>query len=145
MKLRAPRASAPPKATPNKRRAPDPCSVNANTRPVTITATVMSTWATVPLRLVRIVFSGPSHGIAGPVGAASATEQTRSRRRTLQRTERITRRRWSRMLDLHGYRLDRLQNVAAARGVVRADARQFSHTSPFGCANDERHEVHGLG
>jgi hypothetical protein len=47
MKLSAPRASAPPKATPKRRRAPDPCSVNANTRPVTITATVMSTWATV--------------------------------------------------------------------------------------------------
>jgi hypothetical protein len=47
MKLSAPRASAPPKATPKRRRAPDPCSVNANTRPVTITATVMSTSATV--------------------------------------------------------------------------------------------------
>src|SRR5439155_13555684 len=37
MKLSAPRASAPPKATPNKRLAPDPCSVNAKTSPVTIT------------------------------------------------------------------------------------------------------------
>src|SRR2546428_843381 len=40
MKLRAPRASAPPKATPKSRRAPDPCSVKAQTRPGTITATV---------------------------------------------------------------------------------------------------------
>src|SRR5262249_47689683 len=93
MKLSAPRASAPPKATPNRRRAPDPCSVNANTRPVTMTATVISTCATVPLRLLRIVFSGPSQGIAGPVAAASATELTVSRRRTLQQTGRINRRR----------------------------------------------------
>src|SRR5207244_9182271 len=65
MKLSAPSASAPPKATPNRRRAPDPCSVNANTRPVTITATVISTWATVPLKLLMIVMMGPSQGIAG--------------------------------------------------------------------------------
>src|SRR5438552_2024652 len=145
MKLSAPRASAPPKATPNSRRAPDPCSVKANTRPVTITATVMSTWATVPLRLVRIVLSGPSQGIGGPVGAASAMEPTVSRRRTLQQTGRIIRRRWSCMLDLHGCSLDRLQNVTASRRVVRAHPRQLSHAAPFGCANDECHQVHGLG
>ena len=33
------------------------------------------------------------------------------------------------MLDLHGDRLDRLENVAAARGVVRADARHFPHAN----------------
>src|SRR5438552_3982212 len=72
MKLSAPRAIAPPKATPKRRRAPEPCSVKANTSPVTITAIVMSTWATVPLRLCKIVCSGPSHGIAGPEAAAVA-------------------------------------------------------------------------
>src|SRR5882762_3386551 len=72
MKLRAPRAIAPPKATPKSRRAPDPCSVKAKTNPVTMTATVMSTCATVPLRLLRIVWSGPSHGMAAPEVAAAA-------------------------------------------------------------------------
>src|SRR3989441_11161917 len=71
MKLRAPRASAPPKATPNRRRAPDPCSVNAKTRPVTTTPAVITACATVPLRLARMTFRGPSQGIAGPVGAAA--------------------------------------------------------------------------
>src|SRR5438876_690391 len=39
MKLSAPRARAPPNATPKSLRAPEPCSVKANTSPVTMTAT----------------------------------------------------------------------------------------------------------
>src|SRR5919106_1305683 len=144
MKLRAPSAIAPPKATPKRRRAPDPCSVNANTRPVTMTATVMSTWATVPLRLVRIVLSGPSQGMAGPVAAPSAMELMPSRRRRLQQRGRIATRRLSCMLHLHGCRGDRFQDIVAARGVVRAHPDQLSHTASFGRANDERHQVHGL-
>src|SRR2546427_4681271 len=81
MKLRAPRASAPPKATPNRRRAPDPCSVNAKTRPVTTTPAVITACATVPLKLARMTFRGPSQGIAGPVGAASAKDLLEPRRK----------------------------------------------------------------
>src|SRR2546426_2568756 len=145
MKLRAPRASAPPKATPNKRRAPDPCSVNAKTRPVTMTATVMSTWATVPLKLLMIMMRGPSQGIAGPVGAASANDLTPSSNTRPNELGRSTRRRQSRMLGLRWHRTDRFQDVAAARNVVRIHAREFSHAAPFWCANDERHQVHRLG
>src|SRR5947208_16222906 len=71
MKLSAPRAIAPPNATPKSRRAPEPCSVKAKTSPVTMTATVMSTCATVPLRLLRMVWSGPSQGMAAPEVAAA--------------------------------------------------------------------------
>src|SRR5438477_4194980 len=71
MKLSAPRAMAPPNATPKSRRAPEPCSVKAKTSPVTMTATVMSTCATVPLRLLRMVWSGPSQGMAAPEVAAA--------------------------------------------------------------------------
>src|SRR5439155_23042709 len=73
MKLSAPSASAPPNATPKSLRAPEPCSVKANTSPVTMTATVMRTCATVPLRLARIIRSGPSHGMGGPIAAAPAS------------------------------------------------------------------------
>src|SRR5207253_3815539 len=73
MKLSAPRARAPPNATPKSRRAPEPCSVKAKTSPVTMTATVMSTCATVPLRLARIISSGPSQGMGGPDVAAPAS------------------------------------------------------------------------
>src|SRR5256885_12898958 len=38
-----------------------------------MTATVMSTCATVPLRLARIIRSGPSQGIGGPIAAAPAS------------------------------------------------------------------------
>src|SRR5437870_6386132 len=71
MKLSAPRAMAPPKATPKSLRAPEPCSVKAKTSPVTMTATVMRTWATVPLRLARMIWSGPSQGMEGPEVAAT--------------------------------------------------------------------------
>src|SRR5437773_1663256 len=145
MKLKAPRASAPPKATPNKRLAPDPCSVNAKTSPVTMTATVMSTWATVPLKLLMIVMRGPSQGIAGPVGAASARDLTPSSNTRPHELGRSTRRRRSRMLDLHWLRTDRLQKVATSRDVVRIHAHKLSHAAPFGCANDECHQVHRLG
>src|SRR5947208_7368449 len=145
MKLRAPRASAPPKATPNRRRAPDPCSVKAKTRPVTMTATVMSTWATVPLKLLMIMMRGPSQGIAGPVGAASANDLTPSSNTRPNELGRSTRRRQSRMLGLHWHRTDRFQDVAAARNVVRIHASKLSHAAPFGRANDERHQVHRLG
>src|SRR5437773_2426823 len=144
MKLKAPRASAPPKATPNKRLAPDPCSVNAKTSPVTMTATVMSTWATVPLKLLMIMMRGPSQGIAGPVGAASARDLAPSSNTRPHELGRSTRRRRSRMLGLHRYRTDRFQNVATSRNVVRIHARKLSHAAPFGRANDERHQIHRL-
>src|SRR5437867_3780277 len=90
MKLSAPRARAPPNATPKSLRAPEPCSVKANTSPVTITATVMRTCATVPLRLARIIRSGPSHGMGGPIAAAPAsrTRTTRAVRTTAAEAER---------------------------------------------------------
>src|SRR5205807_3564136 len=72
MKLSAPRAMAPPKATPKSRRAREPCSEKAKRSPVTMTATVMRTWATVPLRLARMIWSGPSQGMGGPKLAARA-------------------------------------------------------------------------
>src|SRR5437016_1493142 len=145
MKLRAPSASAPPKATPNRRRAPDPCSVNAKTKPVTMTATVMSTWATVPLKLLMIVMRGPSQGIAGPVGAASANDLAPSINTRLHELRKRTRRRRSCMLDLRWCRTDRLQDVTASRNVVRIHARKLPHAAPFWRANDERHQIHGLG
>src|SRR2546425_2991142 len=144
MKLRAPRASAPPKATPNRRRAPDPCSVNAKTRPVTMTATVMSTWATVPLKLLMIMMRGPSQGIAGPVGAASARDLAPSSNTRPHELGRSTRRRRSRMLGLHRHQTDRFQDVAASRNVVRIHARKLAHAAPFGRSNDERHQIHRL-
>src|SRR6266566_5081832 len=145
MKLRAPSASAPPKATPNRRRAPDPCSVNAKTKPVTMTATVMSTWATVPLKLLMIVMRGPSQGIAGPVGAASANDLAPSSNTRPHELARSTRRRQSRMLDLHWHRTDRFQDVTASRNVVSIHPRKLSHAAAFGRANDERHQVHRRG
>src|SRR5213594_2713905 len=145
MKLRAPRASAPPKATPNRRRAPDPCSVKAKTRPVTMTATVMSTWATVPLKLLMIMMRGPAQGIAGPVGAASARDLAPSSNTRPHELGRSTRRRQSRMLGLHRHRTDRFQDVAASRIVVRIHARKLAHAAPFGRADDERHQIHRLG
>src|SRR5438445_3796039 len=139
MKLRAPRASAPPKATPNRRLAPDPCSVNAKTRPVTMTATVMSTWATVPLKLLMIMMRGPSQGIGGPVGAACARDLAPSSNTKPHALGRSTRR--SRMLDLHWHRADRFQDVTAARNVVRFHPRKLPHATPLRCANNEGHEI----
>src|SRR5438445_4361282 len=144
-KLRAPRARAPLKATPNRRRAPDPCSVNAKTRPVTMTATVMSTWATVPLKLLMIMMRGPSQGIAGPVGAASANDLTPSSNTRPNELGRSTRRRQSRMLGLRWRRTDQFQDVDASRNVVRIHASKLSHAAPFRRANDKRHHVPRLG
>src|SRR5438445_1941691 len=92
-----------------------------------------------------IMMRGPSQGIAGPVGAASANDLTPSSNARPNEPGRSTRRRQSRMLGLRWHRTDRFQDVAAARNVVRIHAREFSHAAPFWCANDERHQVHRLG
>src|SRR3989442_1321362 len=124
MKLSAPRARAPPNATPKSLRAPEPCSVKANTSPVTMTATVMRTCATVPLRLARIIRSGPSQGMGGPIAAAPDQRVQSDQRR--RRAVRVDRRETSRM-----------------PGVPRLQERQRLGPADFADHDPIRAEPHG--
>ena len=105
--------------------------------PVTMTATVISTCATVPLRLLRMVWSGPSHGIEGPeveaVAAAGSTPTSRAARPRSRRREQ------GRCCMVYLRLRSRQRNdPVPGRGIVAGDLGQFP-CDPFQVQGVEVH------
>src|SRR5207244_4191863 len=108
------------------------------------TATVMRTWATVPPRLARMIWSGPSQGMEGPEVAATpwaASPRTPPRiRMALHVVVRaVTRSIWVLRRDAG----ERFELVARGR-LPPGDLRELAGATALGGASDEDNEVDGL-